>query len=103
MCGRMGIPITASIVNIGVILKTDDLRLPLNHLQRETLIRMPCDVTWIELFSQNVSRCWIKNQSYSAEARRLDCQLSKPAPTNPHQEALLCHGGERRQSAKQFH
>lgn len=48
----MGIPITAGVADIGVVLKTDDLRLPLNHLQRETLVRVPCDMTCTEAISQ---------------------------------------------------
>lgn len=43
---HMGAPVTTGVVDISFILKSIDLGLPLNHLQRETLICMPCDVTW---------------------------------------------------------
>lgn len=82
MCGRMGVPITASVVDIDVVLKTDDLGLPLNHLQRETLICMPCNVTWIELISQKSPGAGLGNNLTVQKPRAwIVCYPSQRQPT----------------------
>lgn len=44
-CGP-GIPVGAGVVDVGHVLESGDLRLALDQLQSETLVGVPCDVTY---------------------------------------------------------
>lgn len=69
-CGP-GVPVGAGVVDVGNVLESGNLRLALDQLQSETLIRVPCDVTYgrKDLLVMAVPRLCVQNWldiSYSA-------------------------------------
>lgn len=46
ICGNIGIPVCAGVLDVLIILESVNLRLPLDELQCESLSSVPCNVTW---------------------------------------------------------